>query len=212
MYEDDFDAFMARARSFAKDNGVYFMPAVVNLLYGETKNMNLAIMINPDGEVEFRYEKTISWYPSDSDGVIPVIDTPYGRLSTAICFDNDYPMLVSQAKNSDIMLIPAFDTKKIDDFHTRVAFLRGIENGYSTVRQSNEGSSISAHYLGNTLTYQNYYRTEDRVMISDVPVRGKTTLYGLTGEIFLWLDFAAFVVLIVYYLILRKRTKMKTSY
>jgi len=212
MYEDDFDAFMARARSFAKDNGVYFMPAVVNLLYGETKNMNLAIMINPDGEVEFRYEKTISWYPSDSDGVIPVIDTPYGRLSTAICFDNDYPMLVSQAKNSDIMLIPAFDTKKIDDFHTRVAFLRGIENGYSTVRQSNEGSSISADYLGNTLTYQNYYRTEDRVMISDVPVRGKTTLYGLTGEIFLWLDFAAFVVLIVYYLILRKRTKMKTSY
>ena len=120
-------------------------------------------------------------------------------------------MLVSQAKNSDIMLIPAFDTKKIDDFHTRVAFLRGIENGYSTVRQSNEGSSISADYLGNTLTYQNYYRTEDRVMISDVPVRGKTTLYGLTGEIFLWLDFAAFVVLIVYYLILRKRTKMKTS-
>ena len=84
------------------------------------------------------------------------------------------------------MLIPAFDTKKIDDFHTRVAPLRGIENGYSTVRQSNEGSSISADYLGNTLTYQNYYRTEDRVMISDVPVRGKTTLYGLTGEIFLW--------------------------
>jgi len=212
MYEDDFDAFMARARSFAKDNGVYFMPAVVNLLYGETKNMNLAIMINPDGEVEFRYEKTISWYPSDSDGVIPVIDTPYGRLSTAICFDNDYPMLVSQAKNSDIMLIPAFDTKKIDDFHTRVAFLRGIENGYSTVRQSNMGSSISADYLGNTLTYQNYFRTEDRVMISDVPVRGKTTLYGLTGEIFLWLDFAAFAALIVYYFILRKRTQVEISY
>lgn len=208
LYEDDFDEFMTRAKSFAKDNGVYFMPAVVNLFYGETRNENLAIMINPDGEVEFRYEKTISWYPSESDGVIPVIDTPYGKLSTAICFDNDYPMLVSQAKGSDIMLIPAFDTKKIDDFHTRVAFLRGIENGYSTVRQSNEGSSISADYLGNTLTYQNYFRTEDRVMISDVPVRGKTTLYGLTGEIFLWLDFAAFVALIVYYFIQRKRTQL----
>lgn len=211
MYEDDFDAFMTRAKSFAKDNGVYFMPAVVNLLYGETKNMNLAIMINPEGEVEFRYEKTISWYPSDSDGVIPVIDTPYGRLSTAICFDNDYPMLISQANDSDIMLIPAFDTKKIDDFHTRVAFLRGIENGYSTVRQSNEGSSISADYLGNTLTYQNYFRTEDRVMISDVPMRGKTTLYGLTGEIFLWLDFAAFAALIVYYFIRRKRIQKEVT-
>jgi len=204
MYHDDFDAFMARAKSFAKENGVYFMPAVVDLLYGETKNRNLAIMINPEGEVEFQYEKTISWYSSDSDGIIPVIDTPYGKLSTAICFDNDYPMLISQANDSDIMLIPAFDTKKIDDFHTRVAFLRGIENGYSTVRQSNEGSSISADYLGNTLTYQNYFRTEDRVMISDVPMRGKTTLYGLTGEIFLWLDCAAFAALIVYYFIQRK--------
>lgn len=209
MYEDDFDAFMTRAKSFAKENGVYFMPAVVELLYGETKNKNLAIMINPDGEVEFQYEKTISWYPSDSDGVIPVIDTLYGKLSTAICFDNDYPMLVSQAKGSDIMLIPAYDTKKIDDFHTRVAFLRGIENGYSTVRQSNKGSSISADYLGNTLTYQNYFRTEDRVMISDVPKHGKTTLYGLTGEIFLWLDCAGFVALIVIYFINKPHTQRK---
>jgi len=207
MYEDDFDTFMTRAKSFAKNNGVYFMPAVVDLLYGQTKNKNLAIMINPEGEVEFQYEKTISWYPSDSDGVIHVIDTPYGKLSTAICFDNDYPMLVSQAKDADIMLIPAYDTKKIGDYHSRVAFLRGIENGYSTVRQSNEGSSISADYLGNTLTYQNFFSTEDRVMISDVPMRGKTTLYGLTGEIFLWLDCAAFAALIVYYFIHRRRTE-----
>jgi apolipoprotein N-acyltransferase len=207
IYEDDFDDFMTRAKSFAKDNSVYFMPAVVELLYGQTKNRNLAIMISPEGEVAFEYEKTISWYPSDSDGVIPVIDTPYGRLSSAICFDNDYPMLISQANNADIMLIPAFDTKKIDDFHTRVAFLRGIENGYSTVRQSNEGSSISADYLGNTLTYQNYFRTEDRIMISDVPMQGRTTLYGSTGEIFLWLDCAAFAALMVYCFSRGRRTQ-----
>ena len=156
IYEDDFETFLKKAESFAKDNKVYFMPAVVELLYGQTKNNNLAIMINPDGEREFSYEKTISWYPSSSDGVIHVIDTPYGKVSAAICFDMDYPRLISQARDADIMLVPGFDTRKIDDYHTRAAFMRGIENGFSTVRQANKGSSISADFMGNTMTYQNY--------------------------------------------------------
>lgn len=195
MYEDDYDAFLERAKSFAKQNHVYFMPSSVVLLYGRTKNNNLAIMINPEGNIEYRYEKTISWYPTDSDGKLPVINTPYGKLSTAICFDMDYPDLISQAKDADIMLVPGFDTEKIADFHTRVSFLRGIENGFSVVRQANKGASISADYMGNTITYQNYFHTDDRVMISDVPAKGVWTLYGFTGEIFLWIVFAGFIAL-----------------
>ena len=196
LYEDDYDAFLQAAKDFARENNVYFMPAVVELLYGQTKNNNLAIMISPDGETAYRYEKTISWYPSSSDGVIPIVDTPYGKISTAICFDMDYPRLIAQAADADIMLVPGFDTRKIDDYHTKVAFLRGIENGFSTVRQANKGSSISADYLGNTLTYQNYFRTEDRVMISDVPTKGVWTLYGHAGEIFLWLVFAGLALVL----------------
>ena len=206
IYEDDSDALLSRAKAFAKTNSVYFMPAVVELLYGQTKNNNLAIMINPNGELEYRYEKTISWYPSDSDGRLHTIDTPYGRISTAICFDMDYPRLISQAKDADIMLVPAFDTKKIDDYHTRAAFMRGIENGFSTVRQANKGSSISADCLGNTLTYQNYFRTNDRVMISDVPTRGEWTLYAATGEIFLWLACAGLLFVIIVFIRKRKST------
>ena len=56
--------------------------------------------------------KRPSWYPSDSDGIIPVIETPYGRLSTAICFDMDYPAQILQARDADIMLVPGYDTKK----------------------------------------------------------------------------------------------------
>lgn len=195
MYEDQYDAFLEKAESFARDNHVYFMPSCVELLYDKTKNNNLAVMINPDGKIEYRYEKTISWYPSDSDGKIPVIDTPYGKISTAICFDMDYPDLISQARDADIMLVPAFDTQKIADFHTRVSFLRGIENGFSVVRQANAGASISADYMGNTITYQNYFYTDTRIMISDVPTKGVWTLYGSTGEIFLWIVFAGFIFL-----------------
>ncbi|HEX2946238.1 MAG TPA: nitrilase-related carbon-nitrogen hydrolase [Clostridia bacterium] len=209
MYEDDYDAFIKRASDFARENRVWFVPACVMLRYDRNKNDNLAIIFEPEGKMEYRYEKTISWYPTDSDGKLPVIQTPYGKLSAAICFDMDYPRLISQASDADIMLVPGYDTKKISDFHTRVSFLRGIENGFSVVRQANESASISADYLGNTLTYQNYFYTPDRIMISDVPVRGVWTLYGFTGEIFLWIDFAGFALIVI--ISLRKMLLIKRT-
>lgn len=186
LYEDEYDAFIEQAQALAAEKQVYLMPGAVVFRYERAKNDNIAVMINPQGDVAYRYEKSVSWYPTDSDGVVPVVETPYGRIATAICFDMDYPVLIHQAKNADIMLVPAMDTKEIADFHTQVAVIRGIENGFSVVRQSNLGSSIAADYLGHPLAYQNYFRTSPRVMFSDVPVEGVSTLYGTTGEIFLW--------------------------
>ncbi len=211
MYEDDFPTFMERAQKFAKDNRVYLIPSCVVLRYEKDKNDNLAVIINPNGQIEYKYEKTISWYPTDSDGRIPVIQTPYGKLATAICFDMDYPYLIAQASDADILLAPGYDTRKIANFHTRVAFLRGVENGFSVVRQANEAASISADFMGNTLTYQNYYFTQDRVMMSDVPTKGSWTIYGFTGEVFLWLVFAGFILLNAWYAIVSAKSRRKAD-
>jgi apolipoprotein N-acyltransferase len=209
LYEDDHDEFLAEARQFASENGVYFIPAAVVFNYDRAKSDNIAIIINPQGEVEYRYEKTISWYPTDSDGRIPVIQTPYGKISTAICFDMDYPSLIRQAKDADIMLVPGYDTKKRSEYHTRVAFLRGVENGFSIVRQANDGTSISADYMGNTLAYQKFFYTQPRVMISDVPTQGKWTLYGLIGDVFLLIAAAALLMIfVVKFAILGKKKKI----
>jgi apolipoprotein N-acyltransferase len=211
VYEDDYPDFLDRAKKFAKDNNVYFIPTAAVFMYNTNYNANIALVISPQGELLYRYEKSISWYPSKSDGIVPVIDTPFGKISTAICFDMDYPALINQAHNADIMLVPAYDTRKIDDFHTRVAFLRGIENGFSVIRHSNSGSSISADYYGNTLTYQNYFRTDERLMISDVPAKGVKTLYGTTGELFLWLVFAAVPFMLFTEAYMRKHSKNKAG-
>ena len=80
------------------------------------------------------------------------------------------------------MLVPAFDTEKIKPYHTEGALLRGVENGFSVVRQCNKGSSIAADYNGNILSYQDYFTTSERLMMSDVPVKGITTLHDKTGE------------------------------
>ncbi|MEL7604309.1 MAG: carbon-nitrogen hydrolase family protein, partial [Bacillota bacterium] len=139
------------AQVLAAEKQVYLMPGAVVFRYEREKNDNIAVIINPQGEVEYRYEKSVSWYPTDSDGIVPVIETPYGRLAAAICFDMDYPALIHQARSADIILVPAMDTKEIADFHTQVAVARGIENGFSVIRQSNLGASIAADYLGRPL-------------------------------------------------------------
>lgn len=194
LYEDQYNGFLERAKKYAKENKIYFMPGLVVLRYNSTKNDNLAVMITPEGEIAYTYEKTISWYPSDSDGIIKSVETPYGKIGAAICFDMDFPLFIRQAGDIDIMLVPAFDTEKISPYHTQGALLRGVENGFSVIRQCNKGTSIAADYHGNILACQDFFTTSERVMISDVPTKGISTLYEKTGE---WLFIPGIVIVLV---------------
>jgi apolipoprotein N-acyltransferase len=199
MYEDDLDAFLERAQAFAQENQVYFAPTPLVLHYGRTKNDNLVLLFGPDGDALFRYEKTISWYPTESDGIVPAVETPWGTLSSVICFDLDFPSLLRQAysRDVDILLVPGFDTELISPYHTQIGLLRGIEYGFSTFRHANKSTSIAADYAGNTLAYQNYFDTDDRVMIADLPIKGIKTLYGELGDWFIVLVWAALAAAVV---------------
>jgi apolipoprotein N-acyltransferase len=191
IYDDQYDDFVQKAQTFAKSNGVYLMATPLVLHFDRNKNDNLAIMFDPNGNQLFRYEKTNSWYPTDSDGIIPKADTPYGKIGTAICFDMDFPAFIRQAADVDIMLVPAYDTKKISPFHTEGALQRGMEYGFSVVRQCDAGDSIAADYNGNILAAQSFFSTKERLMISDVPTKGIQTPYEFTGD---WLAYAAILL------------------
>jgi len=115
------------------------MASPLVLHYNSNKNDNMAVLCDPGGNQLFRYEKTNSWYPTDSNGVISKADTLYGKIGMAICFDMDFPAFIRQAADVDILLVPAYDTKKISPFHTESALLRGLEYGFSVVRQCNTG-------------------------------------------------------------------------
>jgi len=199
LYEDDEVAFLERSVAFAREHGVYFAPGVLVLRYERTKNDNLVYLFDPDGEQLFRYEKTISWYPTDSDGIVPAADTPWGTLSTVICFDLDFPRLLRQAarKGVDILLVPGFDTEPISPYHTQIGLLRGVEYGFSVFRQANKSTSIAADYNGNVLAYQHYFDTEDRVMMADVPVNGIRTVYGALGDWVIFLSAATLILVVV---------------
>ena len=196
--EDERERFVSRAGDFAKTNAVYFAPAILELRYGSSLNYNEVLMFTPEGELAFSYQKTKSWLPVESDGAIKTVETPYGTLAAAICFDLDFPGFLRQAAKAgtDIMLVPGYDSERIRPFHTEPALLRGIEGGYSVIRQVNEGTSVASDHRGVVLARQDYFMTEDRLMLADVPIQGSRTLYGYLGDWFAWASMALLAVLV----------------
>lgn len=196
MYEDDEPDFLSHARSFAQEYKVYLAASVLVLNYGETKNDNLVYLFDPNGNQRFRYEKTISWYPTDSDGILPAVETEWGKLSSVICFDLDFPLLLRQAakKDIDILLVPGYDTQHISPYHTQIGSLRAVEYGFSVFRHALKSTSMAFDYNGQVLARQNYFTTEDRIMYADLPTAGLRTVYGAAGEWFILLVGAGAVI------------------
>ena len=194
---DELERFIARSRDFAETNGIYFTPAILELRYGTSLNYNEVLMFTPRGELAFTYQKTKSWLPVDSDGRIRTVETPYGTLAAAICFDMDFPAFLRQAarESTDIMLVPGYDSERIRPFHTEPALIRGIEGGYSVIRQVNEGTSMAADARGTVVARQDYFMTADRLMLADVPIPGTRTLYSHLGDWFAWTSIALLVLL-----------------
>ncbi len=152
-------------------------------------------MINPEGEIIYQYEKTISWFPSESDKIIDYIDTEYGRIVTAICFDIDFPAFINQAgrSNVDILLVPAFDTEVIKKHHGQTALFRGVEKGFSVVRQVQKGMCYSVDYIGNVVSFQDYIDTQEHLMYSDIPIKGVKTLYSYLGDWFIYVNIVGLI-------------------
>ena len=85
------------------------------------------------------------------------------------------------------MLVPGSDWKEISPYHTYVASLRGIENGFNIVRSTFKGFSASFNYKGQLLSSNDFFNTDEVILYSDVPVKGQKTIYSFLGDYFAWL-------------------------
>tara|TARA_B110000503_G_scaffold133727_1_gene211692 strand:- start:2795 stop:4294 length:1500 start_codon:yes stop_codon:yes gene_type:complete len=204
MYEDDEEAFLDRAKQFAKDNDVYLLPGMLVLHYDQKYAQNKVVLISPQGEILFSYEKTKTPKKSNSDGVLHFADTPYGRISASICFDMDFPKFANQLgkQGVDIMLVPSWDMVGIKPYHSDVGAFRAVENGFSSVRQVVKGGSLAVDYQGNILSYQDFFTVKDATMISDVPIKGVRTFYGRFGD---WLVYLCGLILLGFVLVALRR-------
>ena len=102
-----------------------------------------------------------------------MLSTPFDKIASVICADQNYPTLVRQAGKgkAGLLLVPSLDWKSVSPLHSQMGISRAIENGCSMVKATGEGLSIAVDYQGRTLTTLNYWNTKEKIMVSNVPVK-----------------------------------------
>jgi apolipoprotein N-acyltransferase len=204
VLQEDETTLIARGRELAAKYQIYLGMALATWHRGEGVPLeNKFVLIKPDGEVAWQYHK-IHPVPGPEaamqirgNGKLRALDTPYGRLGAAICFDADFPQLLAQAGGlgTDVLLDPYGDWQAIDPWHTQMASFRAIEQGFNLVRQTSHGLSAAYDYQGRRLAAMDHFQSTDYAMVSDVPTKGVRTIYSRLGDWFAWTCVAGLLAL-----------------
>ncbi|KAA2261252.1 nitrilase [Solihabitans fulvus] len=198
VLDEDLAGFLRRAQDLAREKQIYLDMGIVVVLDGQPRSRDIAVLVAPDGQVLSTFDKAHP-VPGMEDlrpgnGIVPVSETPYGRLADAICFDADFPGTLRA--RADIMFVPANDWKGIERTHSANAVFRAVENGYTLVRQTSNGIAVTVDAYGANLARTNYFSTTHQSMIVSVPTRGTWTVYGVVGDLFAWLCVASVIGLV----------------
>ena len=196
---------LARGSALASKYNIYLAMAVATWSPKQTHPLeNKVVLIEPNGEIAWQYLKSRPTPGPEaamavtSDKELRVLDSTFGRLSAAICYDTDFPAFMRQAGalRVAVMLSPASDWRGIDPRHTEIASFRAVEQGFNLVRQANNGLSAAFDYQGRRLASMDEFQSSDLALISQVPTQGVRTIYSRFGDWFAWLCCAALAILI----------------
>src|SRR5260370_16117425 len=166
VLKEDETAFVARGGRIAAQYHVYFGMSLGVLNRGRALSLeNKLVLIQPNGQVAWEYNKARPVPGPDAalqmrgDGKLRALDTPYGQVSSIICFDSDFPQLLAQAGalRTDVMLDPSNDWRAIDPWHTQMANFRTIAQGFNLIRRTNQRLSAAVDYQGRRLAAMDHY-------------------------------------------------------
>lgn len=217
-FAEDESTLLEAVRDVADEEDVHLQIGTVLLLPdgSEVGNENRAILYGPDGRQLWDYPKTLVVGQDGNapgPGVVPVVDTPFGRIATVICFDADLPSLVRQAgrADADIVLVPASDWSEIAELHARMVVPRAVENGVTVVRPTAKGTSLVVDDRGQVLASDRGYDVDDHhTLVADVPTRGTWTPYRVVGDLVGWFAVAGLGTVVVAAFVRRRRAGSAT--
>jgi apolipoprotein N-acyltransferase len=153
---------------------------------------NRAWLFDDNGNLRVDYSKRhlvpfieARFRPGDRDAVISLD----GRsLGVAICKDMDFPQLARRYGRAGIhaMLIPAWDFDVDGIYHSRMAVLRGVEQGFSVIRSANQGVLTVSDPYGRIVAEVGSAQAPVTTLSAQAPLGGLRTLYGGIGDAFGW--------------------------
>jgi apolipoprotein N-acyltransferase len=155
----------------------------------ETKH-NSALVINEQGDVAMDYNKIHlvngledEFVKGNKLGLFVFRNFQFG---TAICKDLDFPEFIKQyGKNKAVVLcVPAWDFVVDDWLHSRMAILRGIENGFSVLRTARLGRLTISDPYGRVLAEANCSNGKATTLVGEISLNRIDTFYTQYGDWF----------------------------
>jgi apolipoprotein N-acyltransferase len=205
ILKEDEPAAIERGRELARREGIYLEMGLLVILANDRFpfQQDRAMLIDPSGQVVWTYDKAHltpgpeAAFTEPGSGIVPIADTPLGRIASVICFDMDFPWLVRQAgqAHADLLIAPALDWDTAKSSHAQLATVRAVENGVSLLRPSGDGVSQAVDHQGRVLAAADSFATDKAVFLTSVPARGVATVYALIGDSFAYLCMLGLVVL-----------------
>ena len=99
----------------------------------------------------------------------------------------DFPDLGRRYAGVDVMLVPAWDFTRDAWLHSRMAVLRGVENGYVIVRSARNGALTVSDAYGGEVVAEVAERPAHRLLGRRPSIYGPgPTLYSRIGDVFGW--------------------------
>lgn len=189
-------------KSLAKELNIYLITCPYIVFPKGSISENKVQIFSPTGELlltQYKYGGAFIEGTKEGDKRIHTLKTPYGRISSIICWDGDFPTNLLQVgkQHSDILFVPASDWNEIDPAHAICTVFRGIENGCSVVRQTRNGLSIMTDQRGRTITQLDHFSTTNWTIVGQVPSKRWFTIYTIIGDIFGWLAIAGTILIVI---------------
>ncbi|MGC4034550.1 MAG: nitrilase-related carbon-nitrogen hydrolase [Chitinophagaceae bacterium] len=190
----------------AKENHVFIITGYTN--FRNEKERNSALVIDSAGKVIADYNKVhlvtgleAQFTPGNEAALFLFNDTQAG---TAICKDMDFPTYIDNygIGKSTILFIPAWDFVVDDWLHSRMAILRGVENGFSEVRAARQGRLTISDAYGKVTAETNCANGNKASLSGTVSLDRAPTLYLLLGN---WLGIICITASLLFVLFSLKR-------
>jgi apolipoprotein N-acyltransferase len=170
---------------------------------GQKPLRNVAVVFGADGKVLEKYEKH-HLLPGAETGYAAgnrpgLFRGPSGPWGVEICKDMDFTGWSRQYGMVGVraLAVPAWDFVRDGRFHSRMALVRGVEQGFALVRAAQEGLLTAADAYGRILAQAPSAAGRGAVLVADVPLGPGATIYTNIGDVFGWLIVAELVVLLV---------------
>ncbi|MCK8495509.1 hypothetical protein M0L20_26830 [Spirosoma sp. RP8] len=158
--------------------------------FSQPQARNSALVINGKGEIVADYTKNHlvrgfegHFTAGDQVGLFKLAGQKAG---VAICKDLDFPGTMRRYGNEPItsLFVPANDFVVDAWLHSRMALVRGVENGFSLVRTARQGRLLVSDGLGHVLYEANTSAGNKAVLIGSIPASPISSFYTKTGNWF----------------------------